>query len=998
MQKLRLFALAGAGLLSGSVVLAQTSGQTGQPAPQGPAPLAQGAGGADSTALEEVVVTGTSIRGVAPIGSNVITVDQAAMQAVGATSVSQLVNTVPAITTANSAPQGENVFSYYSPQIHSLGGSASNSTLVIMDGLRMPGGGTQYSETDPNIIPALAIERIEVLADGASSVYGSDAVAGVVNFITRRNYEGLQLNVQGGKASDYHNYSADLLWGTHWSTGSAIIAASYSLQSRLDNISRDFLRMGDYRPVGGSNFNTYTCSPATIKAPAGSSPVYLSPSATTPVANTVDNSPCNVSLWGSALPKQTRANALMRITNDFSDRLTTTTTLIVNEQKTKKPAQPGLITNVTVYGPGSGKGGQINPFFVAPAGNPTATSEQVSWLDLLSPDYGRNESQEDVVYGTFAADYKLFHEWTATFTDAIAWNQSSLTTSGGFCQPCAYLALNGTAQVTGDPTASDITNQNVIALNLPLTPANALDVWNPPGSNLTSPGVVKSLYSANTSNTNLNTFNQAKLALEGPLFALPAGEVRMAVGGEVMNAHLTQTIIGLNNTGPSISGSSERVYRYSRIVRSAYAELEVPVVSPSMNIPLVHALDVDVSGRYDDYNDVGSTRNPKYAFNWTVVKGFKLRANYATSFVAPPLAVIGDPTQGYLYASGSVGLQGQFNVPVANYPEVRGVPGCATATVTCALGLSSNPGLRRQLGGGFDNIQPETGRSWSVGADFAPEFMPGFAANVTLFNNVFSGGVTSPNPNSIVNSAGLHQRLTICPTGCTPAQIAAFANTANGVTLSSTIPATVYFLLDQNSGNVLNLDIQGIDLELSYVLRTQRLGTFRFGDALTEFLRFRQNFGGGESFSILNTSGYNTTFPSVRTQDRLSLGWTGGPLTVDAFFNYTGAYRNWSNTAVNPVITSSSGTPIGGGDEVASNLTVDLHAAYNFQAGGFRNLQVYLDGKNVFNRAPPFYNGTTGGILAPGGNPGNPPGSYGFNGFVSNPIGRLISLGLRAEL
>jgi iron complex outermembrane receptor protein len=997
-------ALIAVGSLSGSVVLAQASGpsvQSAGPPAAGPAAPTQGSGAADSGVLEEVVVTGTSIRGVAPIGSNVITVDQAAMQAVGAVSVSQLVNTVPAITTANSAPQGENVFSYYSPQIHSLGGSASNSTLVIMDGLRMPGGGTQYSETDPNIIPTLAIERIEVLADGASSVYGSDAVAGVVNFITRRKYEGLQLNVQGGKASDYHNYSADLLWGTHWGTGSAIIAASYSQQSRLDNISRDFLRMSDYRPLGGSNFNTYTCSPATIKAPAGSSPVYLSPSATMPVANTVDNSPCNISLWGSALPKQTRANALMKITNDFSDRLTTTTTLIVNEQKTNKPSQPGSITNVTVYGPGSGKGGLINPFYVAPAGNPGATSEQVSWLDLLSPSYGRVDSQEDVVYGTFSVDYKLFHDWTANFTDALAWNESSLSSSGVFCAPCAYLALNGTAQVTGNPTTSDITNQNVIALNTPLTAANALDVWNPVGSNLTSPDVAKGLYSANTSNTNLNTFNQAKLALEGPLFALPAGAVRMAVGGEVMSAHLTQNIVGLNNTGPSITGSAERIYRYSRIVRSAYAELEVPVVSPSMNIPLVHALDVDVSGRYDDYNDVGSTRNPKYAFNWTVIKGFKLRANYATSFVAPPLAVIGDPTQGYLYASGSVGLQGQFNVPVANFPEVLGVPGCANATVTCALGLSNNQGLRRQLGGGFDNIQPETGRSWSVGADFAPQFMPGFVANVTLFNNVFSGGVTSPNPNSIVNSAGLHHRLTLCPTGCTAAQIAAFANTANGVTLSSTIPANVYFLLDQNSGNVLNLDIQGIDLELSYVLQTQRLGIFRFGDALTEFLRFRQNFGGGESFSILNTSGYNTTFPSVRTQDRLSLGWTGGALALDAFFNYTGSYRNWSNTAVNPVITNSNGTPIGGGDEVASNLTVDLHAAYSFQMGGFKTLQVYLDGKNVFNRAPPFYNGTTGGILGPGGIPasgGGTPGSYGFNGFVSNPIGRLISLGLRVEL
>jgi len=976
-------------VVAGSVWAVAAVAQESGPPAAAPTPDNEGT-------MQEVVVTGTSIRGVAPIGSNVITLDQTAIQATGAVNVSQMVNSVPAITTANSAPQGENVFSYYSPQIHSLGGSASNSTLVIMDGLRMPGGGTQYSETDPNIIPSLALERIEVLADGASSVYGSDAVAGVVNFITRRNYEGLQFDAQGGKASDYHTYNADLLWGTRWNSGSALFAASYSMQSRLDNTSRGFLSMGDYRPVGGTNFNSYNCSPATIKAPAGASTVYLSPDATTSVPNTVANAPCNPLLWGSALPEQKRANAMMRIIHDFNDRLTTTVTLIVNEQKTRKPGEPGIINNVTVYGPGSGKDGQINPFFVAPAGNPTATSEQVSWVDLLGGRFGRVESQEDVVYGTFQADYKLFHDWKATFTDAIAWNQSSLSSSGVFCQPCAYLALNGTGQVTGSTTASDITNQNVIALNLPLLPGNALDVWHAPGSNLTSPQVANGLYSANTSNTNLNTFNQAKLALDGPLFALPAGDLRMAVGGEVMNAHLSQTILGLDNTGPSITGTSQRNYRFGRVVRSAYAEFAIPAISADMHIPFVNALVLDISGRYDDYNDVGSTRNPKYAINWTVFEGFKLRANYATSFVAPPLAVIGDPTQGYLYASGSVGLQGTtFNVPVANYPEVRGLPGCANATVTCAVALSSNPGLRRQLGGGFDNIQPETGRSWSVGADFAPIFLPGFMANITLFNNVFSGGVTSPNPNSIVNSGGLHDRLTLCPTGCTPAQIAAFANTANGVTLSSTIPANVYFLLDQNSGNVLNLDIQGIDLQLSYVLNTGRWGDFRVANSLTEFLRFKQNFGGGESFSILNTSGYNTTFPSIRTQDRLNLGWTGYALTVDAFLNYTGSYRNWSNTSVTPVITDSLGNPIGGGDHVASNLTVDLHAAYNFKVGALKNLQLYLDGKNVFNRAPPFYNGTTGGILAPGG---TTPGSYGFNGFVSNPIGRLISAGFRVEL
>src|SRR5581483_1494159 len=410
--------------------------------------------------LEEVVVTGTSIRGVAPIGSNVVTVGQKEIEATGAVTVSELMNTVPAITTANSAPQGENVYSYYSPQIHSLGGSASNSTLVIMDGLRLPGGGTQYSETDPNIIPASALERVEVLADGASSVYGSDAVAGVVNFITRRNFDGLQLNVQGGKADEYHDYTADILWGTRWQSGSVMMAAQYTHQSRLDNIDRGFLSMGDYRPIGGSNMNTYNCSPATIKAPPGSSSVYLSPTATTAVPNTADNSPCNTNLWGSALPEAQRGSFLVKIYDELSDRLNTTTTVVANILKTTKPGTPGTLSNVTVFGPGSGKTGQINPFFVAPAGNPTATSEQVSWLDLLSGACGTNDSEEDVVYGTFLANYALTSTWQLTFADAVGWDQSSLTSNNVFCTACATLALNGTTQVTGSTTASDISNQN----------------------------------------------------------------------------------------------------------------------------------------------------------------------------------------------------------------------------------------------------------------------------------------------------------------------------------------------------------------------------------------------------------------------------------------------------------------------------------------------------------------------------------------------------------
>jgi len=141
-----------------------------------PAAWAQAA----NTAVEEVTVTGTSIRGTAPVGSNVITVDQQAIQTAGAKNMQELLNTIPALSTANAPPQGTNNNSFFAPQIHQLAGAISNSTLAVVDGMRFVGAGGD-TLADPNIIPTVAIQRVEVLADGASSIYGSDAVSGVVN-------------------------------------------------------------------------------------------------------------------------------------------------------------------------------------------------------------------------------------------------------------------------------------------------------------------------------------------------------------------------------------------------------------------------------------------------------------------------------------------------------------------------------------------------------------------------------------------------------------------------------------------------------------------------------------------------------------------------------------------------------------------------------------------------------------------------------------------------
>ena len=159
-----------------------------QPAPAAPV-ATTAAEPATAEEAAEIIVTGTSIRGVAPVGSNLISVSTESLAATGAQTVTGALSSVPALSGITG--QGP-TSAFYQPSIHQLGASASNSTLVLIDGHRGPTGGTNHTFLDPNIVPNNMLERVEVLAEGASSIYGSDAVAGVINFITRKKFEGFQ--------------------------------------------------------------------------------------------------------------------------------------------------------------------------------------------------------------------------------------------------------------------------------------------------------------------------------------------------------------------------------------------------------------------------------------------------------------------------------------------------------------------------------------------------------------------------------------------------------------------------------------------------------------------------------------------------------------------------------------------------------------------------------------------------------------------------------------
>jgi iron complex outermembrane receptor protein len=986
--------LSATSLLSG-LAIAQDAGTPARPAND-----------TEAATLEEIVITGTSIKGVTPIGSNLVSVGVDELEKSAATNLSTLVNTIPALTTNGSLAQGENLWSFYSPQIHQLGGSSSNTTLVLIDGMRMPGGGAQFNQTDPNIIPTSAMQTIDVLADGASSVYGSDAVAGVVNFGTRRTFNGVELNSSYGNADSYDTWDLNGIWGTTWGENSGVyVAASYSYASQLFVKDRDWASRGDYRDVGGSNTNSFTCEPATIRvtgvnsgtAPGGSL-IFLSPGDATPVANNAAlNANCNLSVYNSFIPSQYRANAMMKVVNEFSDKLTLTGSLVYNRNQTHQDSAPGQLNHPTVFGTGAGAAGQQNPFFMAPAGATEANTEIINWLATREDGkYGFTESQQDVIYGNVVLDYQISDKWSLTLADSIGWNRSSLDGFKQFCGACATLALNGTTQSSASTTATSIPGQNVVVLQLPLTTNNALDVWHAGSQNQTNPLVMSSLYTSNTQNNNYNTFNQFRAVVQGDLFDLPAGPLKLAVGGEHMWQEQQFKLSGGNNTGPTTTGSGYRVFNYDRDIVSAFAEVAVPIVSPEWDIPGLHKIDLSVAIRYDDFSDVGDTTNPKFGINWNITEGLRIRGNYAESFVAPPIAVMGDAAQGFLYASGSVGGTGTLNVPVAAYPEVVNIPGavvantntpCTAAAVSCTIGQNGTA-MRRQLGGAFSGMGPQFGKSWSAGIDFAPGFLPGFRSAATFFHNNFTGGVNSPSPASITASGS--PLLTLCPSGCTQQQILEFANVANGAFISGSIPTNVYYLIDQSTRNWLNLSIEGFDAQFDYAHSMGEKVNGRFGINGTYFTKYDQYFGTTPEFSVLNTSGFNGVFPSVQFKARAYFGMDVGKLSADVFWNHIGSYKNWGGSTIKPLTRDANGNPNGGGDTVDATNTFDLHLAYKVLEEGktINGMMLSLDVRNLTDEDPPFFNGNLGGFMG---------GAWGYDNYNANPVGRLVTLGVRTS-
>ncbi len=565
---------------------------------------------------------------------------------------------------------------------------------------------------------------------------------------------------------------------------------------------------------------------------------------------------------------------------------------------------------------------------------------------------------------TGGIDIDLGGDWQLELGATWGTDDSYQDVRGTICTACAILGVNGTTQSSGSPTANvfpPILGQTTAITRLPLTTANALDVWRTGSANRTSQAVRDQLLDNVNYQFTTQTISNIRVKADGPLFSLPAGELRAAVGAEAVRYTMDQFRNQASPAGPASIVSQSGTLLYDREVSAVFAELLVPVISEDMNVPLINSFDFSVAGRYDSYDDFGETTNPKVAFTWEVTDGLSLRGAWGTSFTAPALTSIGADDRGTTGETNVASPNTQNNavISTALFPNIAGyLPGCAVGATTCTL---TNAITGIQVNGGNANLQPQEGESSSFGIDFNPPWLDGFRSSLTYWTADIDGAITAANFTATSTIAGLSSALIFNPT---PAQI---ADALDGRRLTGPLPTTIYYIFSFQQRNAFNIRAAGIDFDASYRFDTD-LGQFTAGVAFSKKTKFDQQSGNGPFRDLLNSSGVNTTFSTLGFTGRASLGWSSGPWAADAFVNYTDGYTNLNGQQ-----------PFPNGQEIDSFTTIDAHLSYDFDGEGWTSgTQVFVDVDNLLDEEPPFLNANGG-----------------FSTTDANPIGRVITFGIR---
>lgn len=552
----------------------------------------------------QIIVTGTRIRGAGPVGSPVTIVDRDALDRSGRSTLADYLQTIPQnfsggpgeATFGATARGNANTNLNFGSGIN-LRGLGSASTLTLFDGVRPAMGGAWGAFTDLSLIPSSAIDRIEILTDGASAIYGSDAVAGVVNLRFRNRFEGAETRMRAGTADgDFSEMQIAQLLGKKWNSGHLVLAAEYYSRGNLPATKRRFTSE-DLRPVGGPDLRSNFANPGTILAANGR--VFAIPPGQDgrglTAADLIEGSfnRADAQRLVDILPRQ-RSLSFYASAEQEIGAITLFARGLYADRRYR--------VNQRRFGPVPVTVTSANPYYVDPIG----TGQPITVFYDPSADFGPEGARGR------ARALNLSGGARANVGD---W---SLEISGG------YGLQRGRAD---DINIIHITRRSE-ALVLS-DPATALNVFGDGAVN--DPALVDRLRGGLVSRVRSRVWTAA-LRADGSLFDLPAGTVKLAAGAEIRGERLDYTsvfdLFGNITTTSRLPGLPGK-----RTVRALYGELVIPIFDAGTSLP--GALQLSLAGRHEDYSDVGSTSNPKLGLRWTPVRGVVVRASYGHSFRAP---------------------------------------------------------------------------------------------------------------------------------------------------------------------------------------------------------------------------------------------------------------------------------------------------------------------------------------------------------------------------
>jgi iron complex outermembrane receptor protein len=896
---------------------------TSTPSPQGRP--AQNTGFADSSApslrddtgLAEIVVTGSSIKqinGETALPVQILKKDD--IDRTGATSVEELFRQISAASSSGATTAAQATgFQTGAISTISLRGLGSARTLILINGRRSAvyGGGSTGaagSSVDISGIPLAAVERVEILKDGASAIYGSDAIAGVVNFIMRTDYQGFEVNaydgnpVTGGSGTSGNELSVSGYGGFgDLKTDRFNISGGLNFEHDKTLLGRDRPFATRYSPAYGNDVTSGFAFPANIAVPAhgtqkSSTQNPLTPNCGPSLADVnfptqcrFDNSP-----YDSLEPDVKKGSANLSGRYAVTDNSQVYVEASYSKVETQTQVQPVPLSFQNPLLPSNPYVAFLrnllatqypnyhNPAVVPGTGAfllPPTSPYYPSAFIAANPQLGLAGQPLNLIYRDFANGTRL----TEDTSDAARFVAGYKGTVGTWDYDTSVLYSE--VKVKEDLKSG-------FALYSKIMPLLDSGTINPFGAT-TDPSAIANAKAAEFTGQDFTTKTSiASLSgkASGEIFALPAGPLSGAVGAEVRRETFKYDPASAVQTGDVTGqGGNQLPESAARNVESAYVEFSAQIL---------RSLQADAAVRYDNYQRVGSTVNPKFSLRFQPTNWFLARASAGTGFRAPSLTD--------LYAA-----------------QASSVTGNGTRDpILCPTFSSNNPNCSFQfttITGGNPNLTPEKAKSASFGISLEPIRnlnMDFDSFWIFLRNQIVVGGLGYP---------------FILQNATTATQYAS---------LIKRDPVTNQIIsISQTNANLFKANVSGLDSDIRYrfdVTDADRITVLANGTYFYRYVTQNANGSWTEQLDkgLTSVGGVVSRFRGIGTleYERASL------FNISLTGNFQKRYHDSPSN-----ITNVS-------RYVSAYETLDAQATYL----GLPNFRFTLGGKNILNKNPPYAN------------------------------------------